>query len=109
MNAEHEKEIVTQTDTFERRQIASSADHEKGPRDQEFPISQVGQLLNGRKGDASANECKTRVPARSGWFDDATKEIGDAPSRSQFERGWIYRRTETGHRREWTHNRDSVP
>jgi len=100
----HEKKNVRQTDTFERGQGSPSPDYEKGPRDQKFPISQVGHAHDDRKGDASAQG----TPARSLWFDDKTKEIGDASCGSQFEFGWIYRRTKTGHRRERTKPRGRV-
>jgi len=101
----NEKEIVKKAHVIERGQSSPSADNEKGPRDQEFPLSQVGRSHADRKGDAPA----TGTPARSGWFDDETKEIGDAASGAQFEFGWVYVRTKTGHRRERTARRNSVP
>jgi len=107
MNAEHEKENVKETDTFERGQSSPSPDNEKGAPDKNLQISQVGQLENDRKGDASARYT-LYSSTRSFWFDDQTKEIGAASSGSQFEFGWICRRTETGHRLERTAARDSV-
>jgi len=109
MSAEHEKENVNETDAHERGQSSSSPNHEKGASDQNFQISEVGHKGNDRnhREAAQAHQPDGRA-ARSHWFDDQTKEIGDAPSGSQFEFGWIYRRSETGHRRERTHNRDSV-
>jgi len=104
MCSKHEKEIVKEADIVERGQKSPSPDYEKGSRDQKLWISEVGHTGNDRKRDASA----CNAPARSGWFDDQTKEIGNAARRSQFEVGWIYSRTETGHRRERTHSRDSV-
>jgi hypothetical protein len=106
----HEKETVKETDVIERRQRSPSPDYEKGSRDQNFQISQVGHTGNDRKRDASANTPEEyRVSsARSFWFDDKTKEIGHAACASQFEFGWVYRRTQTGHIRERTGHRDSV-
>jgi len=108
----HEKENVKETDTFERRQKSPPANHEKGASDQKFSIGEihkifeVGHTGNDRTGDAASE--RVRPASRSGWFDDPTKEIGDATSSSQFEFGWFYVRTETGHRRERTARRDSV-
>jgi len=46
---------------------------------------------------------------RSLWFDDPqAKEIGDAASSPQFEFGWVYVRSKTGHRRERTKHRGRV-
>jgi hypothetical protein len=93
----------------QRGQSAPPPNHEKSARDKNFEaekreaISQVGHAHDDRKGDGPAAE------TRSGWFDDSTKEIGGSARRPSFESGWIYRRTETGHRRERSCGRDSVP
>jgi len=110
MNAEHEKETVRKTDAFERGQDSPSPDYEKGASDQKFQISQVGHTGNDRKGDASSEPgiTRPRSAARSGWFDDKTKEIGDETSPTQLGFGWVYVRTKTGHRKEWTARRGRV-
>ena len=115
MCEKHEKEIVKETDALESGQSSPSPDYEKGPSDQKFQNAKefiaewkknlrVGHAHDDRKGDAPA----PGTSARSGWFDDQTKEIGHASGPSQFEFGWIYRRTQTGHLRERTGHRDSV-
>jgi hypothetical protein len=100
---QHEKEIVKEADAFERGQSSPSPDNEEGSRDQKLPISQVGQTNDRKREGASAQGC---VSARSRWFDDKTCEIG--AGETQFEFGWVYRRTKTGHLRIITHGRDSV-
>ena len=99
MNAEHEKEIVKETDVIERGQISPSPDHEKGARDQDFQISEVDHTANERKRDATSGPgiTKPRPASRSFWFDDATKEIGASPGSTGTVGGWVYVRTKTGH------------
>jgi hypothetical protein len=106
MNAKHEKENVKETDALERGQKSPPPHYEKGASDQNFQISQVGHTGNDRKNREAA---PVHEPSRrSGWFDDPTKEIGAPSSDSQFEIGWVYRRTEIGHRRERTKHRGRV-
>jgi len=104
---QYEEENVFEADFIFGRQSSPSPDHEKGPCDQKFPVqvSQVGHTNDRTHGRPTS---EGTASARSGWFDDETKEIGHAPSRSQFEFGWVYRRTQTGHIRERTGHRDSV-
>jgi hypothetical protein len=99
MNAEHEKENVKEADALERGQSTPAPHHEKGAGDQKFRISQVGHSHDDRKGDAPAEG----PSARSFWFDDSTKEIGDAPGSTGTPRGWVYVRTKTGHLKKRAH------
>ena len=106
------EKAIDKNDSFGGRQGDIAPNNEKRSRDQDREaqkISQVGHT-NDRKGDAPApgGRIACGASARSGWFDDKTKEIGDAASSSQFEFGWIYRGTEAGHRRERTAHSDSV-
>jgi len=103
--------------TITSGQKYTAQNHEKGSRDKNIKaqsgkeISQVGHKNDRKAGAIAGNEPdspRDNPRSRSGWFDDPTKEIGDAAGITQFEFGWIYRRSEIGHRRERTHNRDSV-
>jgi len=109
MRAKHEKKIVKETDAFERGQSSPAPDHEKGSSDQEFQtISEVGHTGNDRKGDASVLAAMPSTPARSFWFDDATKEIGARPGSWGTVAGWVYVRTKTGHLRKRAGGRGRV-
>ena len=99
MCEKHENEIVKETDVVERRQSSPPPHHEKGTSNQDFQISQVGHAHDDRKGDAPA----PGTPARSFWFDDATKEIGAAPGSKGTVGGWVYVRTKTGHLKKRSH------
>jgi len=101
---QHEKKIVKETDIVERRQSAPSPDHEKGASDQNFQVSQVGQLLNDRKRAAAPCE----AAQRSFWYDDPVKEIGVKPGSTGTVGGWVYVRTKTGHLKKRFDNRGSV-
>jgi hypothetical protein len=93
-------------------QSALAPDNEEGARNQDREvekISQVGREHDDRKGDAPEPESPSENgPARSGWFDDPTKEIGDAESNPQSEFPWVYRWTEIGRSGVWFVHRGSV-
>jgi len=104
MCEKHEKENVRKDEIIRGRQSTPAPDNENGPSDQNFEAAKgfvaewkknlrVGHAHDDRKGDASA----PGTPARSFWFDDATKEIGAAPGSTGTVRGWVYVRTKTGH------------
>jgi hypothetical protein len=78
------------------RQSAPPPHNEKGASHQNRKaekISQVGRKHDDRKGDAPSEDLpaveSTGSGARSGWFDDKTKEIGDEASDSQSEFRWF--------------------
>jgi len=101
MKTERENENVKEADTLECRQGTLAPNYEKGSSDQKFP--EVGHT-NDRKGDGPP--APDAASARSAWFDDKTIEIGTGWTLVKM--GWIYRRTETGHRRERCDGRGSV-
>jgi hypothetical protein len=53
--------------------------------------------LSSRSHDDDRKGASAETPARSFWFDDATKEIGATPGSKGTVGGWVYVRTKTGH------------
>jgi hypothetical protein len=103
----YEITIKIETHAVERGQSDFAPRDEESPSNKDLEaISQVGHAQLPEKGARQAGGSGRLPRDLREWLSRATPTIGQ--DSSDAAQGWIYRRTQTGHRRERAARRDSV-